>query len=826
MSSIRVAIEWQKAAFFAGENLECTITFKNVAQDSDASRTALQTHNHRSPRERWKDNSSGYSHQRRDHASFKTSKSPRVGRHHNTSSLTSPKPATRGYGDVDSFHTQHGGPHRRHGRSVSIVSISSDNELSEKGQTLVINPRRFGHGHGRAASLHIFPSRYHATGKSPSKSTSPRVSAPIVPCYDASSSRAPAEPVSASSWFSAFPIGDASKPGSVQESRNGHSGATSPSLNSHKRVFSTSLVESSQLPQLNPASRTLPTYANRTRAAKTYITPPPEQLLRHDHTTPVSDSQGNLNEPLTSAYEEGTPRSSVDFYSVSNNSADTLASEYVHQDHERFPQQSIGTRLQPILPQSKPRQVPETLMMGYGSIVGFFHLDASLMNPNAFDEVKKKGVIGNQGGGGVVRAESSKPRSGLLGSFGWNVLGESFGGLLGSNEVSSIKEATTSSYAKWIPVLSTPQSLLFVDLRLEPGQSKSYSYTYQLPAGLPPSHRGKAVRFSYNLVVGIQRARRSVEGHNVMQLNFPFKVFPSVNGRGETLGHDLMSPHVILHEQPSVAVLDGSSNIKAIPKKTGPQTTKVTIPDKDFRTYITNLLGIADADPSVGLLSPLAVEANGSGAAFAELATVEDNIAIAIQQSASVKPSKMSTTRFEVASRGSRIAVILLARPSYRLGEVIPVTVDFRRSDIRCFSLHTTLETVEHIDPSIALRSQATVSRVTRKILASQRHSTASATRVAFNLAIPSNATPEFITSGVKLNWSLRFELITGNALAETALANPQALLEEVIEDERGSVLAAVQAVTCETFDVTLPIQVFGSINNCDDSDRFQEAAI
>ena len=286
-----------------------------------------------------------------------------------------------------------------------------------------------------------------------------------------------------------------------------------------------------------------------------------------------------------------------------------------------------------------------------------------------------------------------------------------------------------------------------------------------------------------------------------------------------------MSPHVILHEQPSIAVLDGSSNISATPKKTNLQT-KIILPDEDFRSYISNLLGMTGGDSGFGLLSPPAVEANDSGAALAELAMVEDDIDIAIQQSNSVKPSKLSTTRFEVARSSSRIAVILLARPSYRLGEVIPVTVDFHKSDIRCYSLHATLETVEQIDPSIALRSQATISRVTRKILASQHHSATSATRVVFNLAIPGSSTPEFITSGVKLNWSLRFELITGNALGDTALEDPQALLEEVVEDERGSVLAAIQAVTCETFDVTLPIQVFGAIGKCDDSHRFQEAAI
>lgn len=81
---------------------------------------------------------------------------------------------------------------------------------------------------------------------------------------------------------------------------------------------------------------------------------------------------------------------------------------------------------------------------------------------------------------------------------------------------------------KSVPVLSTPQSILFVDLRLAPGESKSYLYKFVLPRGLPPSHKGKALKITYNVVVGTQRAGKGVQQPKVIEV--PFRVFPNIYG--------------------------------------------------------------------------------------------------------------------------------------------------------------------------------------------------------------------------------------------------------------------------------------------------------
>ena len=49
-------------------------------------------------------------------------------------------------------------------------------------------------------------------------------------------------------------------------------------------------------------------------------------------------------------------------------------------------------------------------MMGYAQIIGSFTLDGSLVNQAPFEDVKRRGALGGQSGGGVVGLESIKEK--------------------------------------------------------------------------------------------------------------------------------------------------------------------------------------------------------------------------------------------------------------------------------------------------------------------------------------------------------------------------------------------------------------------------------
>lgn len=167
-------------------------------------------------------------------------------------------------------------------------------------------------------------------------------------------------------------------------------------------------------------------------------------------------------------------------------------------------------------------------MMGYAQVMGSFTLDGSLINQAPFEEVKRKGVVGGQGGGGVVGVERTKRESGLFGALGWSNIGESIGGLLGSSEPSSIREMRGQANTKTVPLITTPQSILFVDLQLAPGESRSYRYSFTLPRGLPPTHKGRSMKVVYHLTIGTQRPG-SARDQQVKHVEVPFRVFGSVN---------------------------------------------------------------------------------------------------------------------------------------------------------------------------------------------------------------------------------------------------------------------------------------------------------
>ncbi|XP_052807566.1 RAB6A-GEF complex partner protein 2-like [Mya arenaria] len=91
----------------------------------------------------------------------------------------------------------------------------------------------------------------------------------------------------------------------------------------------------------------------------------------------------------------------------------------------------------------------------------------------------------------------------------------------------SSEDISTSSDTSFVPskgergltVLSTKPRILFCDLRIDPGQSKTFTYSEIIPVDAPPSFRGQAVKYSYKLTLGTQRLN-----HPTKLLRIPFRV--------------------------------------------------------------------------------------------------------------------------------------------------------------------------------------------------------------------------------------------------------------------------------------------------------------
>lgn len=476
-------------------------------------------------------------------------------------------------------------------------------------------------------------------------------------------------------------------------------------------------------------------------------------------------------------------------------------------DHRPTPSLSLPLPRIPLRPAQKPRGV--NLLMGYAQLNATFTLDASLVDQSHFEEVKSKGFLGGQAGGGVVGMKKPRPTSGFLGNFSLKDFGESLNSLISGDDGSSVTQMHAIRNSRAIPLLSTPQSLLFVDMHLEPGEEHSYSYTYPLPPGLPSSHRGKAIKISYNLTVGVQGALGGRDVHTVRQVNVPVRVFSGVNYDGEIFGHDLMQPHVILRDlatTKSIISLEHEEGEEAESHATRSHEKSTT----EFLEFVDKLLDRNQRrQSSSGTMDAFLAKRDG-----AEGHQGLQAINRAIFYSNQSTDSSSSSNRFEIARNGLRVAVIVIDRPLHRLGETITAVIDLSESQVSCAMLRSTLETTEKVSPPLAVRSAATINRVTRRIYAAQSENILFAKRVTFAPSIPAGATPTFVTSGVNLDWSLRFEFGTIKPVEtdEGDMKHVTNLLEGVVRDERGAINVAVEHLDCETFEVVIPITVYGDL--------------
>lgn len=174
-SNIRVFIRWHEQTVFAGEEVKCTITFKNVASTASQSKQQQPSERSRlaSPL-RPKSNHgltpplSGAS--GRGHRRSALSLSVPSSRAHSRSGSVQWPAASPGQTDRPLVST----PGHSHKRSLSIVSIGSTSTIDDHPHRNEppARPQRPNRGHGRASSLQIIPRAQNQTPTAPHSGTS------------------------------------------------------------------------------------------------------------------------------------------------------------------------------------------------------------------------------------------------------------------------------------------------------------------------------------------------------------------------------------------------------------------------------------------------------------------------------------------------------------------------------------------------------------------------------------------------------------------------------------------------------------------------------
>ncbi|XP_028605423.2 RAB6A-GEF complex partner protein 2 isoform X1 [Podarcis muralis] len=197
-------------------------------------------------------------------------------------------------------------------------------------------------------------------------------------------------------------------------------------------------------------------------------------------------------------------------------------------------------------------------------------------------------------------------------------------------------------------ILSTPPKILFCDLRLDPGESKTYSYCETLPVDGPPSFRGQAVKYVYKLTIGCQRVNSPIK-----LLRVPFRV-------------------LVLHAHaasPSAGL-------------------------KDYQ---------CPQDEAVAPSNPFLEEEEGGAKKDSRLADLATELLMAAT-------SRRSLHLYNISNSRGKVGTFCIFKAVYKIGEDIVGTFNFSEGDIPCLQYLVSLQTEERIQEAFQHRRGQPVS--------------------------------------------------------------------------------------------------------------------
>ncbi len=500
-------------------------------------------------------------------------------------------------------------------------------------------------------------------------------------------------------------------------------------------------------------------------------------------TTPTSWLGGGSN-------HESNPSSS--FYGMGRN--DTMESvfrESVTDWSQTKRRPSISARSSSQSPIYPPPNTlapgSEKVLWSFAQLGGTIEIDESLIKPGDFENLKRRLAYGDLTGanasphsvpgtprtiGGGDFGQSSEAEQTAAQSSSWgNFLKSPFGNRPQQHRRtgSTMQDAQDRTLqSRSVPTFSCPPSIVAVDLVLAPGESKTFQFKLQLPVDLPPSYHGKAIRLKYVLSLGTNRSdafAAATRAQTSRLIQIPIRVYNHVGASGFRPFFDLMNPVILTKEEATVTVLGedekaASGSTSAPRGKTSSSTKRAPqIQRQDLQDYIKQLLLSTTASREG---SPMPVPEIGLASHPSTNQLTSSTCKAAVEALARTS-SKVS---YDISKDGKIAAVLTLVRSRYRLGETITgvININNATSLARIARMSVTLETFEEIQPSIATLPAGRLQRATKMVHAEHHESVLEKGRVSFSLSIPSGASPEFVTSGVKLNWLVRLSFLTVSA--------------------------------------------------------------
>ncbi|KAF8638674.1 hypothetical protein AX17_002019 [Amanita inopinata Kibby_2008] len=368
-----------------------------------------------------------------------------------------------------------------------------------------------------------------------------------------------------------------------------------------------------------------------------------------------------------------------------------------------------------------------------------------------------------------------------------------------------------------LPTFEVQPAMLAVDLSLSPGESRSYTYSIKLPDILPPTFRGRSVRFSYELIIGVCRAGggtlsfssppslSSASGvSRVMKV--PIRVYNNVVVGRVPRPYDLLWPvGRRIRERAAAATAANSGKNKRGQEKGDLERGLVVEECKTLSRTSTPLPSTPVDRGRAGTLGELREYANRMLALSGDdkgrrprVDGVEDNDVreeegpIGCREAVEILTRNPKKVSYDVNKDGLNVAVLTFTKSAYRLGETVLGVVEFneRRGRARVLQMSAMLEAHEKLPSNIS--SSPPDSVYMKRIHAEQHQSfVMSILRSTFSLDIPSDASPAFqigvgedddsVLGG--LEWKVRLCLLVAVAADESSVGTEGVRMKGMVRD-------------------------------------------
>ncbi|WWC69452.1 uncharacterized protein I206_103391 [Kwoniella pini CBS 10737] len=475
-----------------------------------------------------------------------------------------------------------------------------------------------------------------------------------------------------------------------------------------------------------------------------------------------------------------------------------------------------------------------TILWAYTRLVAHFHPSNTYIPPDPLLPLRSMLLHQPVGSGSLNSTPAMTPTASNAGassrwqlSFGTGTIGNatqpsltgSLFGLakdlvLGGGGGSLEEERKRVWNMKDLPVLETTRSLLGVDVKLKEGESREYTYSLPLPTTLPPAHRGKAFRFSYDLIVSLNVALPGGGGRQKSKdISIPIRVWTNVSVSQPFQTYDVLRPVIQTKDEGSIQ--ETETEIQADQSSLYPVTSvdmrrrssasdrhrrKTGDTEESLKAYAHYLLDTVklpsspctsdQISPKLPPLSPVrsrprtprsqVVSPSSStfdipplperNASFLERddELVEESAETGCGEAVEILSRHSSKASYDIAKDGDLVAVLTLIKTTYRLGETVLGVVSFNQGNTsrRVLKFSAFLESRELI-PQTLLPPPGDSQPTLARLHAEHRSSyVISSSRIAFSLDIPSDATPGFsLMAGEEgnkggLEWKVKLQFV------------------------------------------------------------------